>query len=107
MSNSSETEEKQEQQQQQQQPLNSMLSQLSFSTEIPKEKRNGENSSVFNGLLCMSRDADGKELYYDAQQGDVKKDDKTEEEGQADELLKVKGEEEVEEEDDDPMISKK
>ena len=95
MSNSSETEEKQEQQQQQQ-PLNSMLSQLSFSTEIPKEKRNGENSSVFNGLLCMSRDADGKELYYDAQQGDVKKDDETEG-GQTDEILDVKKEEEVEE----------
>jgi hypothetical protein len=53
------------------QPLDTMLSELSFTTEIPKDETI-ENSNLWNGLLCLSLSSeDENDLYFDALEEEI------------------------------------
>lgn len=53
-------------------PLDAMLSQLSFTTEVPKDEMI-ENRNLFSSLLCLSCE-DENDLYYDALEKEIQSD---------------------------------
>jgi hypothetical protein len=52
-------------------PLNAMVSQLSFTTEVPRDASLNRSFEVWNGLLCFCSD----DLFYDAAQDVARKND--------------------------------